>query len=64
MDLATLLGLLGAMGIIVGAIAVGGDVVLFLNPPSLLIVIGGTAAATMMKFSIGRFFSAFKVLRL
>ena len=40
MDLATLIGLIGAFGVIVGAIVSGGDVALFVNPPSLLIVIG------------------------
>ena len=61
MDLATLLGLIGAFGVIIGAIATGGDTMLFLNPPSLLIVIGGTIAAALMKFPIGTFFGAFKI---
>ena len=38
MDLATLIGLLAALGVIVGAIATGGDFMLFINVPSLLIV--------------------------
>ena len=61
MDLATLIGLLGAMGVIVGAIVSGGDFALFINPPSLLIVFGGTVAASLMKFPVAHFFSAFKV---
>jgi len=41
-DIATLIGLLGGFGIIIGAIATGGDVMLFVNVPSILIVVGGT----------------------
>ncbi len=61
MDLATLLGLLGGFGVIIGAIAVGGSVLLFINVPSIIIVIGGTIAATLMQFPLGHFFRAFKV---
>lgn len=61
MDLATLLGVLGGMGVILGAIALGGSVLLFLNPPSLVIVVGGTIAATLIKFPLKHFLGAFKV---
>ncbi|MCP5151529.1 MAG: flagellar motor protein PomA [Ectothiorhodospiraceae bacterium] len=61
MDLATLIGLLAALGVIVGAIATGGDFMLFINVPSLLIVIGGTIGSVLMKFPLGTFFGAFKV---
>ncbi|NEX23210.1 flagellar motor protein PomA [Thiorhodococcus mannitoliphagus] len=61
MDLATLLGLIGAMGVIVGAIALGGDVMLFINVPSLVIVIGGTAFAVLFRSTLGQFLGSFKV---
>jgi len=61
MDLATLIGLLGALGIIVAAIVLGGSAIIFLNIPSLLIVGGGTLFAVLMKFPMGHFFGAFKV---
>jgi len=61
MDLATLVGLLGAFGIIIAAIVVGASAIIFVNPPSLLIVVGGTLFAVLMKFPMGHFFSAFKV---
>ncbi len=61
MDLATLLGLVGAIGILLVAILTGGDFGLFVNVPSLLVVVGGTVGAVMMKFSMGQFFGAFKV---
>jgi chemotaxis protein MotA len=61
MDLATLLGMLGAIGIVLAAILTGGSALVFVNVPSLLIVIGGTMAVVMIKFSMGQFFGAFKV---
>lgn len=61
MDLATLLGLLGAMGILLMAIFTGGEIGMFIDVPSLLIVVGGTIGAVMMKFSLGQFLGAFKV---
>ena len=61
MDLATLVGLLGAFGIIVAAIVAGGSAIIFVNIPSLLIVGGGTTFAVLMKFPLGHFFKAFKV---
>jgi chemotaxis protein MotA len=60
-DLATLIGLLGGFGVIIGAIAFGGSVGTFLNPASFLIVLGGTFAATLMQFPLGRFLNALKV---
>ncbi|MEX2480723.1 MAG: flagellar motor protein PomA [Gammaproteobacteria bacterium] len=61
MDLATLLGLIGAMGILLAAVFTGGDFGLFVNGPGLLIVVGGTVGAVMMKFTLGQFLGAFKV---
>jgi len=60
-DLATLLGMLIAFGFIFGAIASGGSVLLFVNVPSLLIVVGGSIAVVLMKFTVGQFLGAFKV---
>ena len=61
MDLATLLGLVIAFGFIIGAILTGGSMTLFINPPSLLIVIGGSVAVVLMQFTVGQFFGAVKV---
>jgi chemotaxis protein MotA len=61
MDLATLIGLLGATGVIAMAMILGGSAFLFVNVPSLLIVLVGTMFATLIKFPIGHFFGAFKV---
>ncbi len=61
MDLATLLGLLCAFGIVLSAIVLGGSATMFLNAPGLLIVVGGTVGAVMMKFTLAQFLGAFKV---
>lgn len=61
MDLATLLGLIITFGFILGAILAGGSILLFVNVPSLLIVIGGSVSVVLMQFTLGQFFGAFKV---
>ena len=61
MDIATLIGLLGGLGVIVGAIATGGDVMLFVNVPSLLIVCGGTTMVVLMQVSLADFLGSFGV---
>ena len=53
MDIATLVGLLGGFGIIIGAIATGGDIMLFINVPSILIVVGGTFMVTEIALAGG-----------
>lgn len=61
MDLATLIGLLGGLGIVIAAMVLGGDVGVFINVPSLLIVVGGSIFVVMIKFTLGQFLSAGKV---
>jgi chemotaxis protein MotA len=52
MDLATIIGLIAGFGLISSAIILGGDPLAFVNPPSILIVIGGTLAVTSMCFTL------------
>ena len=58
MDLATLIGLIGAMAIVLAAILVGGSAGSFIDAASVLLVLGGTVLVTMMKFSLGKFLGA------
>lgn len=51
MDLATLLGLIAAFGLVLGGMLLGGEPGAYLDAPSLLIVLGGTAAITAVGFS-------------
>ncbi len=58
MDLATLIGLIGAFGVIFASIFMGGSVSTFINGPSMTVVFAGTFMVTMMKFSLGQFLRA------
>ncbi len=62
MDLATLIGLVGAMAVIILAIVLGGSAGTFMNVPSLAVVIGGTFAATLTRISLADFFGSFKLV--
>jgi chemotaxis protein MotA len=59
-DFATLIGLVGAILLIASAVILGVSPSVFINPPSLLIVIGGTLLVVLAKFSFSQFFGAFK----
>jgi chemotaxis protein MotA len=52
MDLATIIGLVSGTILIVVAIVLGGNALIFINVPSLLIVFGGTIATTFIKFKM------------
>jgi chemotaxis protein MotA len=60
-DIATIIGVVGALTTILGAIFVGGGALMFVNIPSILIVFGGTLAVTFMKYSLQHTLSAFKI---
>ncbi len=61
MDLATIVGLIGALGLITVTMLMSGDLGMFVNAPSLVIVIGGSIFAVMAKYGLGQFLSAFKI---
>ncbi len=52
MDLATLIGLSSGTAIVLLAIFMGGDFMTFVNVPSLMLVVGGAAAATVLRFTL------------
>ncbi|MET1257366.1 flagellar motor protein PomA [Aliikangiella maris] len=58
MDIATLVGLLGAIAMVVMAMVLGGSVLTFIDVPSILIVVVGTHFVIMMKYPLGDFLSA------
>lgn len=53
MDLATILGMVVSFGLILAALMSGGDVMLFVDMPSVLIVFGGTIGATLTHYPLG-----------
>lgn len=61
MDLATLVGILGAFGFVIMAMLLGGTVDMFIDVTSILIVFGGTTFVVMMKYNLGQFFGAVKI---
>ncbi|NKC00206.1 MAG: flagellar motor protein PomA [Pseudomonadales bacterium] len=61
MDLATLIGILGAFGIVIYAMLSGGSLDMFVNAPSLMIVLIGSLFVVLMKFNLGQFIGALKV---
>ncbi|MCW7753810.1 MotA/TolQ/ExbB proton channel family protein [Desulfobotulus sp. H1] len=50
MDIATLLGILSAFGLVGLAVFMGGGLLLFINFPAFLIVVGGTMGATLIHY--------------
>lgn len=62
-DFATLTGITVALGLVFGAIVLGGEVLAFFDFNSLLIVVGGTIGATLITFSAEDLRRASGVLR-
>jgi len=60
-DLATLIGMLGAIGFIVMAMILGGDLGMFVDIPSVLIVFCGSLFVVLSNFTMGQFFGIGKV---
>lgn len=61
MDLATLVGIVGALGLIIVSMFMAGEISMFVDAPSLVIVVGGSFFAAMAKFGLGQFLGAMKV---
>lgn len=60
MDFGTLVGIVVGLTLIIGAMLFGGTLGAFINIPGLMIVFGGTVAATLITFPLSDVFSAFK----
>lgn len=60
-DLATIIGIVLGFGLIVGSILMNGEITAFIDPPSLLVVVGGTIASTLIAERAGRVLAGFKV---
>lgn len=62
MDLATIIGLVVAFSLLIGAIMLGGTIAMFIDIPSILIVIGGSLSTLFVKFRMGEVFSLVGIL--
>ncbi len=63
MDFATIFGIFSAFGLVILAIATGGGISLFINAPSLMIVVGGTLGTVLINYPARDVFGAFKVVK-
>ena len=61
MDIATIAGIIAGTIIVAVAIFMGGNVSTFVNVPSVLIVVGGGLAATVIRFPLANVFQALKL---
>ncbi|MTI00104.1 motility protein A [Roseibium sp. RKSG952] len=60
MDIATLIGIIGAFVIVITAVFIGGSFAQFIDLPAVLIVFGGASAATLVRFQLSDITTAFK----
>lgn len=58
MDIATIAGIIGGLAVVIAAIFLGGNIATFVDIPAIFIVIGGTIAATFIRFPLAKVFSA------
>lgn len=63
MDIATVIGIISASGLVLAAIFMGSGLNVFINIPSLLIVVGGTIGVTLIAYPLKDFLSVFKVVQ-
>jgi len=64
MDIATIIGIILGLVVVIGSIMTGGaGAGIFLNYPSLAITIGGMTCATLIHFSLPQFLSIFSIIK-
>lgn len=62
MDFATIIGLISAFGLIASAMMMGGSIGMFINPPSILIVVLGTMGILFVNFPLREMLSLSKIM--
>lgn len=63
MDIATVVGVLSAFGLIAAAIAMGSGLELFISLPSLMVVVGGTLGATLVNYPLKEVLGVFRIVQ-
>jgi chemotaxis protein MotA len=61
-DIATLVGIAGAIGMVVMSMLLGGSLGIFINIPSVLIVFAGSTFVALSKFTLEQFLNVGKVV--
>ena len=62
MDIATVIGIIAAFGLVIGAIMTSGSITFVIDIPSLLIVVGGTIGATLINYPLKELLGVLKVV--
>jgi chemotaxis protein MotA len=62
-DIATIVGIVVAFGLMVWAILLGGPLSIFVDVPSIAIVFGGTAGVALINFPLGDLFGTIAILK-
>jgi len=62
-DIATLIGIVVAFGLVIVSIMMGGPATWFINYPSIMIVFGGTMGATLIAYPLAEVLSVFGVVK-
>ena len=63
MDLANIIGLLVGVGFVIFGILQGGSLALFIDIPSMFIVVGGTIGATLINYPLGEVIGVIKIVK-
>jgi chemotaxis protein MotA len=62
-DLATIVGILAGLGLVLFTILSGGDAAIFIHIPSFLIVVGGAVASTLVTFKLSEVLGVMGVVK-
>ncbi|NQY35233.1 MAG: flagellar motor protein PomA [Alteromonadaceae bacterium] len=62
MDLATIVGVLGAIGLLIAAMILSGDIGMFVDTQSIIIVFGGSLFVVLSNYNLGQFFGIGKII--
>ncbi len=63
MDIATIIGLCAGIGLVIITVLMGGNPGVFWNPPSIVLVLGGTMAATLLNYPLSDVLSVFNTVK-
>jgi chemotaxis protein MotA len=63
LDIATIVGIVTAFGLIVWSILLGGSLSGFIDPPSVAVVVGGTMGALLISFPLPKFLSMINIFK-
>ena len=63
MDIATLLGIVSGVGLVLTSIMMGGSLEIFIHVPSLMVTLGGTIASTLINYPLQKVLSVARVVK-